>query len=110
MKDLKSSMYVAAFVLLICLFAPYIAHAQDDGGVPWCNALNRSNFSDPWCHALNQNESLIPQSHYEFAQASAQVPQLHYSLAGIARSTRGEIRYQYAFFEGRRHELALIRR
>ena len=110
MKNLKSGLCAAAFVFLICVFTPYYAHAQDDPTGDWpCYALNKAGVTIPWCNALTRGESLVSQSHYEFAQDIGQVPQFQNAFAGITRSTRGEIRHQYALFEGKRQEFALVR-
>jgi hypothetical protein len=126
MNNLKLGLYVAVLVSLICVFTPCGAQAQDDGPVPWpCNHVVVGNgLTNRWpCMAPTQEDGLIPSVYYSLAQDGASnplpfgapvqddvfVPRLCNTITGITASTSDEALNQYALFEDRRLEFALIR-
>jgi hypothetical protein len=126
MNNLKSGLYVAVLVALICVLTPCGAQAQDDGPVPWpCkNAVVGNGLTQPWpCHERSQQSGLIPPALYTLAQDGGAnprphdapiqedlfVPRFHNTISGITPSAGGEILNRYALFADRRLEFALIR-
>ena len=126
MNNLKSGLYIAVVVFLICAFAPCGAQAQDDGPFPWpCNHVVAGNgLTQPWpCFAPTHDKGIIAPVYFTLAQDGGSnpppsgapirddvfVPRLSKTTTGITTSTGGEILNEYALFEGRRMELALIR-
>lgn len=125
MKKHKSGLYIATFVFLICVFTPYIAHAQEDGPVPWpCNWHSSYGLTSPWpCALPTQNDGLVSRHDHALAQEGGRipppyagtalsdrfVPRPHNIFASTPRSMGDEILCQHALFEDRREEFAWIR-
>jgi hypothetical protein len=126
MNNLKSGLYVAVLVSLICVLMPCGAQAQDDGPFPWpCNHVVAGNrLTQPWpCMAPTHDDGLVSPVDYALAQDGGSnplpsgapiqddvfVPQLNNTITGITRSTGDEALNRHALFEDRRLESALIR-